>query len=110
MCALRRLSLVSAVWVPVKSMLKIVAVNVMAVIAVLSTKSAVPNEAGRGAPVLVVGTVGGFSAALLRLACKIVSARAVVVIASAVAATTSPAKKRFMLSLPSSAAIATERR
>src|SRR3982751_5542788 len=97
MCAFRRLSLVSAVCVPVKSILKMVAVNVMAVIAVFNTKSAVPNEAGRGAPVVVVGTVGGFSAALLRSACKIVSARAAALIASVGMATAKTVNKRFML-------------
>ena len=56
------LSFVSAVCVPVKSILKIVAVNVIDVIASLMTKIAVPNDAGRGAPVVSVGTVGGFSA------------------------------------------------
>src|SRR3954470_11472861 len=96
MCALRRLSFVSAVCVPVKSMLKMVAVNVIAVIAVFSTKSAVPNEAGRGAPVIVVGTVGGTSAASLRLACKIVSARAAVLAASIVMAIAKAGKKRFI--------------
>jgi len=37
------------------------------------TKVAVPNEAGRAAPVDVVGMVGGFSAALEMFAVKIVA-------------------------------------
>ena len=40
-----------------KSILKIVAVKLSAVWAVLRMKSAVPNEAGRGAPMAVVGMV-----------------------------------------------------
>jgi hypothetical protein len=43
---------------------------------VFRRKSAVPNEAGRGAPIAVVGTTGGFSAELLRSAWRKVSARA----------------------------------
>src|SRR4051794_436577 len=56
-----RLSFGSAVWDPVTSMLKMVAVKVMAVRASFSTKFAVPKEAGRGASVAVVGLVGGTS-------------------------------------------------
>ena len=55
MWAATRLSLTSAVCVPVTSMLKIVAVNVMNVIASSMKKLAVPNDAGRGAPAAVVG-------------------------------------------------------
>src|SRR5829696_10306377 len=76
MCAATRLSLMSAVCVPVKSILKIVAVKLSAVCAVFRTKSAVPNEAGRGAPPTIVGTTGGFSAELLRSAWRKISARA----------------------------------
>jgi hypothetical protein len=46
----------------------------MAVIASFRTKLADPNEAGLGAPVEVVGTVGGFSAAFVMLAVRIVAA------------------------------------
>jgi hypothetical protein len=55
-------------------MLKIVTDIVIAVIASLRTKLAVPNEAGLAAPVAVVGTVGGFSAASVILAVRIVAA------------------------------------
>src|SRR5882724_1679662 len=68
MWAFPKLSFVSGVWVPVTSMLKIVAVKVIDVMASLMKKLAVPNDAGRGAPPDVVGTVGGFSAALDRVA------------------------------------------
>ena len=47
MWALPRLSLMSAVCVPVTSILKIVAVNVMNVAALSMKKLAVPNDAGR---------------------------------------------------------------
>src|SRR6187402_349150 len=68
-CALVRLSLMSfGVCVPVTSMLKIVAVNVMNDAALSMKKLAVPNDAGRGWPPAVVGTVGGFSLALFRVA------------------------------------------
>jgi hypothetical protein len=46
----------------------------MAVIASFSSKVAVPNEAGRGAPVVSVGTTGGFSAAFDIVARRIVAA------------------------------------
>src|SRR3954454_4891629 len=49
-------------------MLKTVAENVMNVMASLIEKLAVPNDAGRAAPVDVVGTVGGFSCELVRFA------------------------------------------
>src|SRR6266508_68435 len=39
----------------------------MAVCAALKRNFAVPNDAGRAAPVVVVGTVGGFSAALVNV-------------------------------------------
>src|SRR5579871_2706513 len=68
MCAATRLSFVSTDCVPVKSILKTVAVNVMEVMASLIRKVAVPNEAGRGAPPTSVGLVGGFSPALVRFA------------------------------------------
>src|SRR6187455_3051413 len=78
MWALPRLSLTSfGVCVPVTSMLKIVAVNVMNVDALSMKKLAVPNDAGRGWPPAVVGTVGGFSLALLRVAERKVCAPAV---------------------------------
>src|SRR5690349_5518562 len=48
-------------------MFAIVAVNVIAVWAGLSWNTAVPDEAGRAAPVVVVGTVGGTSCELVRL-------------------------------------------
>jgi hypothetical protein len=57
-------------------MLTIAALNVIAVIASFNVKIALPNETGRGAPVLVVGTVGGFSCALVKLARRMVSAEA----------------------------------
>jgi len=56
--------------------LKIVEVNVRAVIASFSTNVAVPNDAGLGPPVLVVGTVGGTSWEFVRFAKKMVSAYA----------------------------------
>src|SRR5690349_12354134 len=68
MCAATRLSFVSGVCDPVTSMLKIVATNVIDVMASLITNMAVPDDAGRGAPVDVVGLVGGFSPALVRFA------------------------------------------
>src|SRR5687768_15573473 len=72
-----KLSLVSAVCVPVKSILNTVAENAMAVMAVFSVKVAVPNDAGLGLPVeVVVGMAGGFSWALVRLAKNRVSASA----------------------------------
>src|SRR5262249_43176159 len=74
MCAAIRLSFTSAVCEPVTSMLKIVAVNVMAVIASFRVKIAVPNDAGLGAPVVNVGTVGGFSWPFVRFANKMVAA------------------------------------
>src|SRR3954470_6485059 len=67
MCAFVRLSLVSAVCEPVTSMLLMVAVNFIAVCALLNWNLAVPNEAGRAAPVDVVGVVGGTSCPLVRL-------------------------------------------
>src|SRR5258705_2368684 len=74
MCAAIRLSLTSAVCEPVTSMLKIVAVNVMDVIASLMKKEAVPKDAGRGAPPTSVGFVAGFSCAFVRFATRIVEA------------------------------------
>src|SRR5436190_5902970 len=65
MCAAARLSFTSAVGEPVTSMLKTVAVNVMAVIASFKVNVAVPNDAGLGAPVGNVGTVGGLSCSLV---------------------------------------------
>jgi hypothetical protein len=53
-----------------------VAENVIAVWAVFNTKVAVPNDAGRGAPVAVVGFVGGFSCEVVKSANNIVSANA----------------------------------
>src|SRR5712691_2291646 len=74
MWAATRLSFTSAVCEPVKSMLKIVAVNVMAVIASFRVNVAVPNDAGLGAPVDNVGVVGGFSWPFVRFANKMTSA------------------------------------
>src|SRR3954453_2836226 len=69
-----RSSFWSGVWSPVKSILKMVALKVMAVIASFSTKLAVPKEAGLGAPVEVVGVVGGTSCELVRVADKMTTA------------------------------------
>src|SRR2546428_10376720 len=74
MWAATRLSLTSAVCEPVKSILKIVAKNVMAVIASFRLNVAVPNDAGLGAPAMSVGFVGGFSWELVRVADKTVFA------------------------------------
>ena len=49
------------VWEPVKSMLKIVAENVIAVIASFNVNVAVPNDAGLALPLANVGVAGGFS-------------------------------------------------
>src|SRR5262249_18106577 len=54
--------------------LKIVALNVIAVWLSFSTKVAVPNEAGLGAPPTRVGLVGGFSWELVRFAVKTMAA------------------------------------
>ena len=61
MCAAIRLSFVSAVCDPVKSMLKMDAAKAIEVIALFNTNKAVPKDAGLGSPPLVVGIVGGFS-------------------------------------------------
>src|SRR3954452_23037942 len=82
MCANVRLSLVSVVCKPVKSMLLIVAENDIEVMASLMTNTAVPNDAGRGAPVLVVGVVGGFSCPLVSVALRVVLAWAPALAAS----------------------------
>src|SRR5947199_10361139 len=55
-------------------MLNIVTDMVIDVMASFRTKVAVPNDAGLGAPVEVVGTVGGISAAFVRFAVRIVAA------------------------------------
>jgi hypothetical protein len=47
---------------------------VIEVIASFSTNVPVPNDAGLGAPVDVVGVVGGFSAAFVMFAVRIVAA------------------------------------
>src|SRR6266567_2599514 len=73
MCAAMRLSFGSADCVPVMSMPVIVAVKVMAVIALFKSNVANPNEV-LGAPPLVVGVVGGFSAALVSVATRMTSA------------------------------------
>src|SRR5438270_10966631 len=70
MCAAIRLSFVSAVCEPVMSMLLTVAVNVMAVCALLKRNLAVPKEAGLAPPVEVVGVVGGTSCEFVRLTTK----------------------------------------
>src|ERR1041384_4254834 len=75
MCALVKLSLVSAVCEPVKSMLLTVAVIVMAVSPAIKKKCAVPYEAGRRAPPVVIGLVGGTSCEFVRLTVKSFGAR-----------------------------------
>src|SRR5438552_15201557 len=60
-CAATRLSLMSALCEPVKSRLKTVAENVIAVIASLILNVANPNDSGLKPAVDVVGCVGGFS-------------------------------------------------
>src|SRR5882672_3225228 len=60
-CAAVRLSLISALCVPVKSMLKIVAEKVIAVFASLIVNVAKPNDSGLKPAVVVVGCVAGFS-------------------------------------------------
>src|SRR5215210_2256071 len=77
MCALVRLSLVSAVCEPVKSMLLTVAVTVSAVCAALNWRRAVPNDAGRAAPVVVVGTAGGASCEFVMFTTKSLTSDAV---------------------------------
>jgi uncharacterized YccA/Bax inhibitor family protein len=57
------------------SMPVIVAVKVIAVIAAFRSNVANPNEV-LGAPATVMGTVGGFSAALVSVAVSMMSARA----------------------------------
>src|SRR2546426_5997414 len=70
MCAAIRLSLVSAVCVPLTSILLIVAVMLMAVSAALIWNRAVPNERGREPPPAAVGFVGGTSCEFVRLTVK----------------------------------------
>src|SRR4029450_5278272 len=70
MCAATRLSFGSAVCVPVKSMPTTAAKNDMAVMAWFNVKTAAPDEI-LAAPVLVVGTVGGFSCAFVSVASRI---------------------------------------
>src|SRR3954462_324527 len=74
MWAADRLSFGSGVWDPVKSILEMVASTVIAVIASFSTKVAVPKDAGLGAPVEVVGTAGGASCELGRVAVRMIAA------------------------------------
>src|SRR4051794_36552045 len=74
MCAAIRLSLVSAVWVPVQSMLNTVTIIVIEGVVSFSTKLAEPNEAGRAVPVDVVGVVGGTSCAFVRVALRLMMA------------------------------------
>src|SRR5204862_7814657 len=69
-CALVRLSFVSADCEPVKSRLLIVAVRVSEVNAALNTKRAVPKEASRRAFEVVVGWVGGTSCEVVRFMLK----------------------------------------
>ena len=71
MWAATKLSFVSAVCEPVKSRLLIVAVNVICVCAVFMLKVAVPKDAARRAPPVVVGFVGGFSCAFVRFTTKL---------------------------------------
>src|SRR2546426_1218400 len=68
MCAAIRLSLVSVVCEPVKSILLTVAVNVIDVCVALKRNRALPDDAGLAPPVDVVGVVGGFSCAFVRVA------------------------------------------
>src|ERR1041384_4642807 len=77
MCALVKLSLVSAVCEPVKSILLIVAENVIVVGAVAESilKVAVPKDAGRRAPPEAVGFVGGTSCEFVRFTMKFVGDR-----------------------------------
>src|SRR4051794_35202767 len=70
MWAFVRLSFVSAVCAPVKSMLLTVAVIVNAVSAPFQTKRAVPYEDGRRKPPVVVGFVAGVSCEFVRLTMK----------------------------------------
>src|ERR1041384_475965 len=70
MWAAIRSSLGSAVCDQVVSMLLMVALNVSAVCAALNWKRAVPADAGRAAPVVVVGTAGGTSWLLVKLTTK----------------------------------------
>ena len=74
-CAFSRLSFVSAVCEPVKSRLLAVPFMVSAVPAPFKLKRAVPNEAGRRAPPVVVGLVGGTSWEFVRLTSKSVNDR-----------------------------------
>src|SRR5437868_8281390 len=71
MWAATRLSLASADCAPVKSMLLIVAVKVICVCPAFMLKVAVPKDAGRRAPPVVVGFVGGFSCELVSLTLKL---------------------------------------
>src|SRR5687768_13083698 len=71
MCAARRLSFGSAVCVPVKSRFWMAATKVSDVRASLRKNDAVPNEVGRGAPVVSVGTAGGTSWLFVRKAMKV---------------------------------------
>src|SRR6266849_6540537 len=73
MCAATRLSFGSTDCEPVKSIPVTVAVNVIDVIASLMKKLAKPNDV-LGTPDEVVGLVGGFSWALVRVAVKITPA------------------------------------
>ena len=93
MCAAVKLSLTSGVCEPVTSILKIVALNVMAVMASFRVNVAVPNDAGLEPPVLVVGFVGGFSWEFVRFANRTVSAYALVLANKAIKET-----KRIMRS------------
>ena len=70
MCAAVRLSFVSAVCEPVKSMLLTVPDTDSVVRAALNVKCAVPYEAGRRAPPVVVGLVDGTSCDVVRLTVK----------------------------------------
>src|SRR5712692_303367 len=99
MWAATRLSLGSAVCEPVKSILKIVAENVRAVIASFRLNVAVPNDAGLGAPVVSVGVVGGFSWELVRVADKMVFAYPLVVMKRSMRGTNKVACSRNMTGL-----------
>jgi uncharacterized YccA/Bax inhibitor family protein len=73
-------------------------VNLSSVIASFSVNIAVPDDAGLAAPVLVVGVVGGFSAALVSVAKRIVSAKARVAGTSTIAAASTAVHNRRIYS------------
>src|SRR5215212_11732360 len=102
MWAAVRLSFGSGVWDPVKSILKMVASTVIAVIASFSTKVAVPKDAGLGSPVEVVGTVGGTSCELVGVAVRMMSACPLLTTDNAISGASRTVRKR-MYRIPSAA-------